>query len=366
VVATGAGGPLDLVRSSVDGWLYRPGDLAELRERVRDLAGDDAKRRAFGVRAREAVQGRGWDVLGDELIGHYEDVIAHRAPPPRRPAATTVDRASAASVDAPLRWRRYVAVGDSLTEGLCDTSRMPAGQYRGWADRLALLLALAAPVDASIAYANLAVRSRRVADAVEEQLPTAVSLGADLVSVLIGANDLVGRRADAAALATRLGEAVLEVRGTGADVLLVAPFMPRRPAARLLHARFAGFADRLAEVVDGSGVRLLDVRADRGLVEPDRWAADRVHLNSAGHRALAYAAAGVLGVPHAAELERLERAIHDDGAAPDRAVGDAEWLARHAAPWVLRRLRGRTAGDGREAKRPALAPVRPSSTAPSR
>ncbi|WP_159604285.1 glycosyltransferase family 4 protein, partial [Agromyces humi] len=55
VVATGRGGPLDLVRSSVDGWLYRPGDLAEFRERVRDLVGDDAKRRAFGVRAREAV-----------------------------------------------------------------------------------------------------------------------------------------------------------------------------------------------------------------------------------------------------------------------------------------------------------------------
>jgi phosphatidylinositol alpha 1,6-mannosyltransferase len=127
VVATGAGGPLDLVRSSVDGWLYRPGDLEELRERVRDLAGDDAKRRAFGVRAREAVRGRGWDVLGDELIGHYEDVVANRVRPARRTPMTTVDRAPAASVVAPPRWRRYVAVGDSLTEGLCDTSRMPAG-----------------------------------------------------------------------------------------------------------------------------------------------------------------------------------------------------------------------------------------------
>ncbi len=75
VVATGRGGPLDLVRSSVDGWLYRPGDLEDLRERVRDLAGDDAKRRAFGMRARHAVRGRGWDVLGDELLGHYEEVI---------------------------------------------------------------------------------------------------------------------------------------------------------------------------------------------------------------------------------------------------------------------------------------------------
>ena len=102
---------------------------------------------------------------------------------------------------------------------------MPAGEYRGWADRLALLLALASPADAPVEYANLAVRSRKVADAIEDQLPSAVALGADLVSVLIGANDLVGRRADAAELATRLGEAVLEVRGTGADVLLVTPFM---------------------------------------------------------------------------------------------------------------------------------------------
>lgn len=366
VVATGAGGPLDLVRSSVDGWLYRPGDLVELRERVRDLAGDEAKRRAFGLRAREAVRGRGWDVLGDELIGHYEDVVASPVRPARRAPITTVDRAPAASVVAPPRWRRYVALGDSLTEGLCDTSRMPAGEYRGWADRLALLLALASPADAAVEYANLAVRSRKVADAVEDQLPSAVGLRADLVSVLIGANDLVGPRADAAGLATRLGESVLQLRGTGADVLLVLPFMPGRPAARLFEHRFGVFAERLAEVVDGAGVRLLDVRADPGLVDPGTWAADRVHLNSAGHRALAYAAAGVLGVPDAAELERLERAVHDDGAEPDRPVGDAEWLARYAAPWVLRRLRGRTAGDGRDAKRPGLAPVRPPSTTRTR
>ncbi len=78
VVATGAGGPLDLVRSSVDGWLYRPGDLDELRSRVLDLTGDDAKRRAFAVRAREGVAGRGWDRLVDELIEHYEAVAEVR------------------------------------------------------------------------------------------------------------------------------------------------------------------------------------------------------------------------------------------------------------------------------------------------
>ena len=362
VVATGRGGPLDLVRSSVDGWLYRPGDLAEFRDRVRDLVGDDAKRRAFGIRARHAVRGRGWDILGDELIAHYQDAIAtSRATTPARarPRPSVPGRVGGvahAGVEepAPPRWRRYVAVGDSLTEGLCDSSRMPVGEFRGWADRLAMLLALAAPATDPVAYANVAVRSRKVVDAVGEQLPTATRLGADLVTVLIGANDLVAPRADVAGLSATLGEAVGRVRAAGADVLLVTPFMPRRPASRLFDARFAAFADRLREVAEEHGVMLLDVRAVPELADPAMWAEDRVHLNSAGHRALAYEAARVLGVRHAIELGALEQSVHDDEEAEDRDLRNSEWLIRHAAPWLMRRVRGRTAGDGRSPKHDAL------------
>ena len=71
VVATGRGGPLDLVHSSRDGWLYEPGDLEDLRRRVLDLVGDDTKRRAFGEAARRAVAGRTWTRLTDQLVGHY-------------------------------------------------------------------------------------------------------------------------------------------------------------------------------------------------------------------------------------------------------------------------------------------------------
>ena len=128
VVATGAGGPLDLVRSSVDGWLYRPGDLAELRSRVLDLTGDDAKRRAFSVRAREAVAGRGWDRLGDELIEHYEEVAErHRATRGERVGwvrrsrdtvsrSMTIERAADVPTSGPIsppRWR--LAMSPSAT-----------------------------------------------------------------------------------------------------------------------------------------------------------------------------------------------------------------------------------------------------------
>lgn len=75
VVATGRGGPLDLVRSSVDGWLYRPGDLRDLRDRVVDLLGDDAKRRAFGEAARESIRTRTWAALTEQLVGRYSESL---------------------------------------------------------------------------------------------------------------------------------------------------------------------------------------------------------------------------------------------------------------------------------------------------
>ncbi|MFD1211823.1 glycosyltransferase family 4 protein [Arthrobacter sp. GCM10027362] len=75
VVAVGRGGPLDLVDPSRTGWTYTPGRLDELRARVLDLAGDDLKRRAFGRAARQAVQGRTWPVLCEQLTGYYGQAI---------------------------------------------------------------------------------------------------------------------------------------------------------------------------------------------------------------------------------------------------------------------------------------------------
>jgi phosphatidylinositol alpha 1,6-mannosyltransferase len=84
VVATGRGGPLDLVENSRTGWLYEPGDLAAMRARVQDLVGDDAKRRAFAAAAHASVQDRTWPALCAELVQHYRDVTAAVPGPPRK------------------------------------------------------------------------------------------------------------------------------------------------------------------------------------------------------------------------------------------------------------------------------------------
>lgn len=344
VVATGRGGPVDLVRSSVDGWLYRPGDLGDLRGRVLDLAGDPAKRRAFAQAAREAVQPRSWTALSEQLLGHYErarelgGIDRSRQNGSRTRVWPRPDPLPPAP-RAP-KWCRYVALGDSITEGLCDASRMPAGMFRGWADRLAQLLAHAG--EDHLRYANLAVRSRRVQDLVAEQLPVALRLRPDLVSVLIGANDLVGPRPDIPALAAAVSGAVGQLRAAGADVLLVTPFLPDRRAAWLLARRFARFNAELRRIAATHGALLLDLDAHPALGASGLWAADRVHLRSAGHRFVAYRAAEALGVPDAEALGDLDEALH----AEDDSVAPGSWLTRDALPWVWRRFRGRTAGDG--------------------
>lgn len=76
VVATGRGGPLDLVDPSRTGWLYAPGDLEQLKTYAVDLLGDDAKRAAFAAAAFTSVQKRTWPVLCERLEQHYREVIA--------------------------------------------------------------------------------------------------------------------------------------------------------------------------------------------------------------------------------------------------------------------------------------------------
>ncbi|MEU4016072.1 GDSL-type esterase/lipase family protein [Microbacterium sp. NPDC028030] len=338
VIATGRGGPLDLVRMGIDGWLYRPGDHADLRMRVADLAGDARKRHAFGAAGHAAVQDRSWASVCDQLLGHYDEArTLHRADRGARARRTVRPEVPAAVT--PRRWRRFVALGDSLTEGLCDPA--PDGALRGWADRLALLLA----AQGGLHYANLAIRSKRVRDVAGMQTERAVELRPDLVSILIGANDLVKHHVDIHALALELEGAVVRLREAGADVLLVTPFLPGRRAAVIYTRRFAAFATALAGIAARTGAMLIDTDLYPSLAERPNWGEDLVHLSSRGHRFLAYRAGEMLGVPDADALGLLDAALHEH-----EPISVGVWWRRHALPWVWRRLHGRAAGDGRASK----------------
>jgi phosphatidylinositol alpha 1,6-mannosyltransferase len=76
VIGPAAGGLLDLVEHGTTGLHYAPGDADALGRAVRWLADDAALRARMATAALGSVQGRGWDVIGDELLAHYDEVRA--------------------------------------------------------------------------------------------------------------------------------------------------------------------------------------------------------------------------------------------------------------------------------------------------
>ncbi|MEE8600158.1 glycosyltransferase family 4 protein [Euzebya tangerina] len=75
-IAPAIGGPLDLVRHNHNGLLYRAGDGRSLRRVVARLVHDADQRVRLALAARPGVAHRTWSTLTDELVGHYEAVVA--------------------------------------------------------------------------------------------------------------------------------------------------------------------------------------------------------------------------------------------------------------------------------------------------
>lgn len=249
------------------------------------------------------------------------------------------------------RWTRFAALGDSITEGWCDPV-MDAGEpWFGWADRLALELdrrqrALGAP---RLEFANLAVRGRRVHHVVEDQIPAAIEMRADLVSVLIGGNDLSALRPDPDRLAAELESGIARLAATGATILLATAYDPGFSRyLRVLRGRAAVFTAHVHAIATRHGCRVLDLWAIPGLADPGMWSEDRLHPSTRGHLALVDAAARALGLPAPAHLDEVPPAVR---------IPTTVWMRRHALPWLSRRVRQVSSGDGRGPKRPVPAPV---------
>lgn len=75
VVAPRAGGPVDLVGDGRTGYLVPPFEAAGFTEAIADLVGDPEKRAAFGAAGRVSIEGRSWYAVGEELLGHYREVM---------------------------------------------------------------------------------------------------------------------------------------------------------------------------------------------------------------------------------------------------------------------------------------------------
>ncbi|NUT17808.1 MAG: SGNH/GDSL hydrolase family protein [Hamadaea sp.] len=254
-----------------------------------------------------------------------------------------------------MAWQRYVALGDSFTEGLDDPDPVARDVFRGWADLTASELARSSP---DFRYANLAIRGRLYDAIVTEQVEPALAMGPDLVSFAAGGNDVLRRSCDPVALMRRFDGTIEKLRASGADVLIFrfANVVDRLPGAKLIGPRVRYLNDAVGEVGANHGARLVDLWNDREFDNPAMWSVDRLHLAPRGHQRVAAHVLTALDVQPPAEWWEPP-AYPRKRSWPIARAQDVRWAGTHLAPWVKRRLTGRSSGDNITAKRPTLMPM---------
>lgn len=255
-----------------------------------------------------------------------------------------------------MPFQRYVAIGDSTTEGLEDPYPDGSG-YRGWADRLAQRIALASP---GLLYANLAVRGKLARQVHDEQLAGALALEPDFSTVVAGLNDTLRPRCDLDATAGHLDEMIGALRAGGATVATMTFPDPVavNPLARVARGRVFAFNERIRDIGGRHGALVVDFeRAGTG----DRrlWHSDRLHANSDGHARIADAFADAIGLEDATDDWTTPLPPAPRARVVSSVSANTVWAVKHLAPWVMRRIRGVSSGDGRPPKRPVLELVRP-------
>jgi lysophospholipase L1-like esterase len=254
-----------------------------------------------------------------------------------------------------VSFSRYVAIGDSQTEGLWDGDESTG--LGGFADRLALIVDSHRP---GLLYANLAVRGRRIADVLNDQLPQALSMRPDLVTVCIGMNDVTrpGRDFDRALVDLELVYEQLAASGATVATTTFPDLALILPVGRLLAERLGQINDAITAASNRHGFRLVDLYRAASMTDTDTWSDDRIHGSAKGHRLFAAAAAEALGLPGSDHDWAIATGGAEAPSIRSRAYSQVLWTRNMMMPWLWEHLRGRSVGEGREPRRPRLEPVR--------
>ncbi|WP_150237121.1 SGNH/GDSL hydrolase family protein [Nocardiopsis quinghaiensis] len=249
---------------------------------------------------------------------------------------------------------RYVALGDSHTEGVGDGDDSTG--VRGWADRLAVHLAA---TGARVEYANLAVRGRLARQVREEQLAPALEMRPDVATVFAGVNDVIRSGYDADEVVGHLEAMFADLTASGTRVAtLTFPNIAKvAPLTKPLLPRVLDFNERVRAAAARHGVVVADVAAHEISTDRRLWSRDRLHCTPLGHDRIAGALASALTLPDSDDTWCDPLPPPPRSGALRTVAEEVRWLGAFLGPWILRRLRGRSSGDGRVAKRPALLPV---------
>ncbi|ADB35060.1 lipolytic protein G-D-S-L family [Kribbella flavida DSM 17836] len=178
-------------------------------------------------------------------------------------------------------WRRFVVLGDSVAEGLCE----PVEGYSDlqWADRLAAELSASAP---GLEYLNLGVSGLRAHEIHATQLDRALAFRPDLALVVGGGNDAFGARYDADRVDAELEAMVTALQAAGADVITLGMFdVSASPAVADwlrpgLHERMRRLSERTRALAQRLGTLHVHLTTHPLSTDPGLYSADGRHGNA--------------------------------------------------------------------------------------
>ena len=247
-------------------------------------------------------------------------------------------------------WSRFVAIGDSFTEGIGDPEPQSPGGHRGWADRVAEVLAERTD---DFAYANLAIRGRLLQQIADGQVDAALALRPDLITISGGGNDIIRPGTDPDRVAELFDETIGRLRSRGATVVMFnGPDIGMTPVLRRMRGKVAIFNENLRAIAVKHDALVADMWSLRQVQNPQMWAPDRLHFSPLGHHTIAIAVLEALGIDHQLEPQHPEPLPARSWRAA--RVDDMGWAREYLVPWVVRRVRHQTSGDTIRPKRPTL------------
>lgn len=256
---------------------------------------------------------------------------------------------AAGELDGPFS-RRYVALGDSFTEGVGDIDPSSPNGVRGWADRVAAQLMAN---DDSWGYVNLAIRGKKLQQVLDEQLDAAIALEPTLVTLYAGGNDILRPVVNVDGIMERYRWGVEKLVSTGARVVLFTGFdSGKAPMFRATRGRTAIYNEHVRKIAADHQLDLVDFWHMKHFQDWRFWDVDRMHLGIEGHIHMAKEVLKVLGeTDEIAEPELEEPPV---ASLPGRMVAEATWTKDYLYPWVKRRVTRTSSGDAMSPKYPTL------------
>lgn len=193
----------------------------------------------------------------------------------------------------------------------------------------------------------------------DEQLPRALGMQPNLITVCIGMNDVTRPGLHFRQALDELDELHNGLAHSGATVVTTTfPDLARiLPIGRVIAGRVERINDVIRTAAARHGFRLVDLYHAPSMTDLDTWSVDRVHGSTRGHILFAAAAAEALGLPGSSGdwIQPSDRSQRP--ALRSQAHAQLLWTRNWLMPWFWRHIRGRSSGDGRDPKRPGLQPL---------